>query len=399
MNTVQEIIPPDRLMIKARNRVIGREHFFGSIILKLDLVEEPGLPTMATDGKNLYYGPDYVANQDFKILMTDICHEGLHCGLCHHVRRGNRDPKLWNYATDYAVNWILKEFGLEMDDTYLYDPKYADMTAETIYKILKKEQSENKTPQGEPCCGIREPKSGKGDGDSDGDKEGKKGSGQPLSPAEIAAIEFEAKFTMKAALQAAKNAGKLPGKLSAMFESFCEPKLPWQNLLRQFLEVVTKNDYTWTRPNRRYITQGFVLPTLYSRGIGTLVVMLDTSASVNNPLLKSFLTELSGMLTYVNMEMIYLLLIDTKVHGCIKLTKSDLPLKVNVKGRGGTNFVPGFDYIKENGIRPNCIIYLTDMECLSYPAEAPNCHTLWCTETKNPRYLKPPFGTVIQIEE
>ncbi len=394
---------PDRIMIRARTRIINRESFFATLILKLKLVpEESGTPMMATDGISLFYNPAYILKQKFKIIMTDICHESLHCALCHHIRRGKRDPHKWNIACDYAVNAILKAFGLEMDDTFLYEKRFEGMTAEKIYKIIDKEMSNDEAKKKQCCGGIREPKQegdGKnGDGEKDDSKEGESGSGQtPLTPSEIATIEFEAKMDMKDALMASKKAGTLPGSLKQMFEDFSEPKIPWQNILRQFLEVHTKNDYCWTRPNRKYISLGIILPSLHSLDLGTLVVLTDVSSSVDNVLLKEFFNELSGMLAYVNLDKIILILVDIKVQKVMELTKADLPLKIDVIGRGGTDFRPGFNHIIENGIKPSCIIYFTDMECMSFP-DAPEAKVLWCTKTKEKAYMNPPFGHVLQIE-
>ncbi len=38
-----------------------------------------------------------------------LCHEVLHLVLLTHLRRGSRDPRLWNYSTDFAINFSLKE--------------------------------------------------------------------------------------------------------------------------------------------------------------------------------------------------------------------------------------------------------------------------------------------------
>ncbi len=388
-------IDPERLMIRARSHVTMREPFFATLILGLLLREEKSIPMVATDGKHLFYNPSYITKQRFKILQTDICHEALHVAFSHHIRIGNRDPHTWNVAADYAINIILKEFNLEMDDTYLYDPKYKGMTAERIYKILKEEMDKDEIQKKTCCEGLIKPNGEGGKGEEGEDGKGPK----TLSAAEINVIESDAKITINQALNEARKHGKLPGNIEALFEDFTEPKVPWQNILRQFLEVVTKNDYCFTRPNRKYLAlHGCILPTLHSMDLGAIAVLVDVSSSVDNNLLKEFLDELSGMLTYVNLEKVYLILVDTKVQSVRELTKADLPLKVDVIGRGGTDFVPGFEYLKENGIRTSCIIYFTDMECNSFP-EPPDCKVLWCTKTTDKHYINPPFGQVLLIED
>ena len=53
----------------------------------------------------------------------------------------------------------------------------------------------------------------------------------------------------------------------------------------------------------------------------------------------------------------------------------ELPDSITIKGRGGTDFRPGFAWLHEHGVRPGCCLYLTDMECDSYPEAVP--HIPW----------------------
>ena len=57
---------------------------------------------------------------------------------------------------------------------------------------------------------------------------------------------------------------------------------------------------------------------------------------------------------------------------------SDLPDTITLKGRGGTDFRPGFAWLEENGRQPGCCIYLTDMECDDYPDAEPFFPVIWC---------------------
>ena len=55
----------------------------------------------------------------------------------------------------------------------------------------------------------------------------------------------------------------------------------------------------------------------------------------------------------------------------------DLPEEITVKGRGGTDYRPGFAWLDEQGIEPGVCLYFTDMECSDFPqAEAP-FPTIW----------------------
>ena len=71
-----------------------------------------------------------------------------------------------------------------------------------------------------------------------------------------------------------------------------------------------------------------------------------------------------------------------------------LPLKVEFKGRGGTDFAPVWKYIEEKGLMPKACIYLTDL----YPCdwgEKPPYPVLWISTTS---VTDVPFGHVTQIK-
>jgi len=77
----------------------------------------------------------------------------------HMSRRGNRNPKLWNYATDYAINPILNS---EADANFawpknpdgsrmgLFEEKYEGMRAEDIYDDLLQDPETQKALEGMP---------------------------------------------------------------------------------------------------------------------------------------------------------------------------------------------------------------------------------------------------------
>lgn len=100
--------------------------------------------TMATDGRNIYYHPDFILNQSVGALALVFSHELLHCIQWHHKSRGTRDPELWNIACDYAINpilngepgfeWPVDEDGKRMG---LLNEEYFGMSAEAIYEKLR----------------------------------------------------------------------------------------------------------------------------------------------------------------------------------------------------------------------------------------------------------------------
>lgn len=135
----------------------ARKGFFAQLLSKLNIygVSDPRYQTMCTNGFNIQYHPDFVLSQSDAAIRFVLCHEILHCVGDHMSRRGNRDPLIWNYACDYAINPILNvevvskafEWPVNSDGSRmgLYEEKYEGMKAEDIYELLvedKKQQEE-----------------------------------------------------------------------------------------------------------------------------------------------------------------------------------------------------------------------------------------------------------------
>jgi predicted metal-dependent peptidase len=87
---------------------------------------------------------------------------------------------------------------------------------------------------------------------------------------------------------------------------------------------------------------------------------------------------------------VHVLYFDTQVH------KADLfdqgkPITLEPVGGGGTSFSPCFEYIEEQLIEPQALVF-TDLDG-SFPDAAPNHPVLWAATKEN----SAPFGEVIPI--
>lgn len=132
----------------------ARKGFFAQLLSKLNIygVSDPRYQTMCTNGFNIQYHPDFVLSQSDGAIRFVLCHEILHCVGDHMSRRGNRDPLIWNYACDYAINPILNveviggafEWPANADGSRmgLYEEKYEGMKAEDIYDLLVDDQAQ-----------------------------------------------------------------------------------------------------------------------------------------------------------------------------------------------------------------------------------------------------------------
>lgn len=143
----------DPRLLKARSGLIINHPFFGSLIMRLEAVASDRHATMATDGKRMFYNPRFLDESDITepVLEFVVAHEGLHCALGHHARRGDRDHNRWNIACDYAINYMLVEAGMKRPEWVYYDRRFADFSAEEIYRILEaEEKAQQPPPEPEP---------------------------------------------------------------------------------------------------------------------------------------------------------------------------------------------------------------------------------------------------------
>lgn len=129
-------------LLEVRVQLLIKNPFFGTLLLRLDLVDaSKWCKTMTTDGKHLFYNRDYVQSFDKKQLTFVFAHILLHCALDHLSRSEDKDKEIWDIATDYVVNSILvtEGIGTPPPDT-LYSPKYNDLSADEVYRILLEEE-------------------------------------------------------------------------------------------------------------------------------------------------------------------------------------------------------------------------------------------------------------------
>jgi predicted metal-dependent peptidase len=372
-------------MTKARANLVLDHTFFGSLALRLKMVEDPTCETMWTDGVSLGFNPEYVLKESPESLRTGIAHEVGHVLLAHHLRMQGRDHKKWNVAADHAVNHLLEGGGFRLSDN---DLPGIDNSAEAIYVTLP-----------DPPEGGEGDGGGNGTGDGQGTPgrgevrpwPGPEGDGNPTK-AETEAEEQNWKVAVTQAAQQAKAMGKLPAGAEQFIEAILQPRVPWTDVLRNFLEIAAKNDYNWTRPNRRYLQHGLVLPSLHSNELGEIVVAIDTSGSEWG-MQDRFASELSGILENFPGVTVHIIYCDASVRKTE--TIDELPIELHPEGGGGTNFIPVFDHVEENGMSPTCLVYLTDMMG-TFPEDEPDYPVIW-VDTYGA--YEPPFGEYVKMED
>jgi predicted metal-dependent peptidase len=419
----QDISALETKLAAARTRLILEKPFLGSLVMHLPLkpTDAKWCKTTATDARNFYFNPDYIARLTLEQTQFVLAHEAMHCALSHFARRNHRQKHRWDVACDYAVNMILDEERMSGPDNALMNASYRGLTAEEIYPLLHEdppeetqdthlfdnspseggegepeEQEQRDAGQGED--GESESNQSEGDDNQEQDDEShgetqqaSESGNPPTPPADPDKLDEQWKSRLAAAAQAARQAGKLSQSLMRFVDNLLAPQLPWRALLARYMMNAARDDYSFQRTSRR---EGEALmPRLYSQGVN-VVVALDTSGSVTRDELQAFLTEIDALKAQVRA--------DVTLHACDdKLDPAgpwkyamweaiDLPEQVS--GGGGTDFRPVFDWLRKDQLNPDLLVYFTDAEG-KFPEREPAYPVVWLVKGKAPV----PFGVRVQL--
>jgi len=210
---------------------------------------------------------------------------------------------------------------------------------------------------------------------------------------EGSAIERKWKQKLSQAEYISQQRGDIPESLLRFFHAMLEPKVDWAAQLREFVTTFARNDFSWTRPNRRFVSQGIYLPGMYSDEIGSLAVAIDTSGSISQAELDRMASEPQDILSVfdVTLKIIYH---DSKVAGTEEWSSTDGPIELTPVGGGGTSHVPVFDHIEE-GDPPTALICFTDAYS-RFPDDPPDYPVMWAVIHNDEPAI--PWGDVINVD-
>jgi len=397
---------PKKRLDRARAKLLLEQPFYGVLLSMMNIKEEKNLPqpTMATDGSTIYFHPEFVDTLTDAEILGVLLHEVNHCiyGHTDTKRISSRSRELWNIACDFVINLeIVDEVNYTLPNGCLYDTKYKEMAAEEVYRDIEKNAT--KCPKcgtmSIPNPGIPGQSSPVGGSPGPGmpghqcDGSGHGHAMDQIIPAKGA--EEEMKEKILAAHEATKKQqGNLPGGLSRLLKELKEGKVNWQRLLARFVqESLSKDDYNWSKPNRRHLYNDVILPGMKGSKITTVVFAVDTSGSVGDKEISQILGELNKLKYLV--EEITVMSCDMSVHEVTKITAAyDILKNLKLGGGGGTDFRPVFDHIHKNGIRPEVLIYLTDTYG-TFPDRQPGYPVIWVSTVQDATI---PWGQMVYMK-
>jgi len=386
----------------ARLRVMARLPFFGHLLAKVEVEVTEGIQIAAiTPGRKILVNPHWVISTTMPELAATLVHETLHAALLVWERQGSRDVRvggmsLWNVAHDYVINLLIRVMKEdELLDPGLWEPKglidhrFDGMAAEEVYTVLLKELSQSPKPSpkgGGSKGGGGKKKPGQGGGgqqQQQGQQQGPawvkdvhtshddvKGKGSQSQDAAEKAAETE--FWKVALVEAAqvqeqrKGKGSLPGTLQNVINELLDPRVPWGEVLSRWVGANGhRSDFSYSRPSRRSESCGEILPSMVKHGCADVVVLWDTSGSMNGREV-TIMSEVIGIADELGLSL-RVVCCDTQITADVDDVQE--PEDVPWAGGGGSDFRPAFERLREE-MFDGVVIAFTD-GWIDVPREKP----------------------------
>ncbi len=370
-------------------RLRTKSPFFATLALFARFISTEKHQTAATDGKDIYFNPEFLASLTPSQVDGLLLHEVLHAALLHVPRRGVRDRILWNFAADIVTNGIIIQHGVfDLPQGGIRDSQLEHLSVEEIYEILLKDAEKYESIWVSADDGkddlLDEPGGGEGDEEIE----------DSLSEARKAALSAHWRNALQQAVVIARGLkqGKLPAGIERELDTVTSPQIDWRSYLWRYL-VQTPTDFTGF--DRRFVGRKLYLETLQGESV-QVYVAIDTSGSIDGEQLKMFLSEVRGILRsypHLKCELYY---VDADAYGPYELeADSALP---KPKGGGGTSFIPFFDRVAErwDGYSQGVCVYLTDGHG-SFPVIAPELPVLWVVTPGGLSLEQFPFGETVRL--
>ncbi len=359
-----------------KKRVLAKYPFFGGLAANADYIEDPSIPATANDGESIYYNPDYMDGLTASEQVYALAHELCHVAFRHDQRGDGKDIRVWQVATDAVVNQWLKRDGLEIPAGEIDLPEAIDYDAEEYYEILLAEKIEMDLIDGQIG---EEQKLGSGQlmesSEPDDPDEAEEFRWEEWDPDEDEDVDVEIKEVAQAGNADKRDTRDITGIGSRI------PRIDWRMLLRETVNYGV--DWSFKRAT---IEDGIIRPALEELPTPETEIVLDTSWSVDDDLLRDFLRECKNILKFSKVKAGCF---DTRFYGFTDIrTDTDIDEMI-FEGGGGTDFNVATEAFS---LRVDNRIIFTDGQA---PMPEKPLNAIWMVY--GDEEIHPPGGRVIHI--
>lgn len=325
----------------------------------MNLVEFKNVPEIsaaAYRGKVVYYNGRSLRYYNREAQAYAIAEQLLHIQLAHAQRGKGREPRIWDAACRAVASEMLIEAGFEPPGSMIRFRQAKGLSAEEVYEIL---------------IGMA------GD-DLEATEEG-------LFDDELSE-QPEIEESEKILRKSDKNQ---PGGLQgAQDRDIEDPGLAHAvEGLSDLLEPSLQMDYDWFPADK--IRDGILKAQFRPYPVPHAEILLDTSASIDEDLLRAFVKGVKGLMQ--EDAVIRVGCFDTEFYGFQEVHSEEDIADLEIKGAGGTNFETAVNAF--TGDAETKIIF-TD----GY-ADMPStrCDAIWLVYSDTP--VNPPGGRVIYVSK
>lgn len=326
--------------------------FLGCILNHMEFSWDSSIKTACvTSDMHFLWNPDWFDELTFQERQIVLLHELWHIACLHAVRGEGRDPKIWNIACDLRINNDIAQGKRFNESSFpegaLIDHKYfdTDWTEEKIYEDIK-----DKYPE-EQAWGTEDVSLARGSMSSD----------DRMNQIQV----------VQKACTVGKFAGNLPGNVETLISGILKPKLPWKQILHNYLQDRINPEWSWSRPNKRY--QDMYLPSLLAQDgrLISVAMFLDTSGSIRKEDSERFISEVKYIHSEFQPAKLSVMEFDRTIRSIKEFEPEDTIKDWTIKGSGGTSYIEVHNWIQKN--KPTLAIIFTDL--YADPMEPVGKHT------------------------
>lgn len=312
-------------IVALKNKMLVKYPFFGSIITNVQYEESENIETAGTDGKTIFYNPNFLDNLKPLQQIFVLAHEVCHIAFNHIPRSFEKDIDTWNIATDAIINQFLKRDGLEMTDGAVNIPDAINYDAEELYEKLLEDKTNKQEGHDTHSMWVKVAnKNNENKTQNISEKEAFK---KNIEEKKKRLEEFK-----ESIINDAINRGTTTNSITRKINDIgvTKPLIDWRYVLKETIKYEV--DYSYKNAT---IEDGVITANLEEIPMPEVEIVLDTSGSINETLLKNFLKECKNILKHSKLKVGCF---DTKYYGFNNINCEEDIDTMKFIGGGGTDF-------------------------------------------------------------
>lgn len=339
--------------------------FLTTILFSLRFNWSERTHTSQTNGVYLLVNPHYFMGLEPQHRVSFLAKAAYRVALQHPIRGRGKNYYTWKSATEYVVTALLKNQGFDVPESWNYDKDFQNLTSEEAYELVIKRAQEAAAAAYDEEDDWFDHETGEvfsfdavinlvdeANDDFDVPEED--------DGVEWDEIESDTIDTIKRASILAEQAsgwGSVPGEVKIFLDNLLSPKLPWHKILANHMSDLAKVDYSYERPNRRYLPD-YYLPTQNSEALTEITVAIDVSGSVGPGQIDQFISEVHTIHTKLKPTKTAVLGFNTEITTTTTIESAEDVINIELEGDGGTSIEPVMEYAREN--KPKALVVFTD---------------------------------------